>query len=114
MTYYSGEHYIVFLDNSKHGRYDDKLTDFRLLDGEDIISLRTLPVNKEYAPYFETVRHETMTVEGGTFYIVIGRNFNYQAYRNLFLSKIRDRLYAIPDYLPVGRCYFYDMYFNDE
>jgi 4-amino-4-deoxy-L-arabinose transferase-like glycosyltransferase len=114
MTYYSGEHFIVFLDDSKHGRYDDKLTDYRLLDGENIISLRTLPVDEDYAPYFETVRYEELTVGGGTFYIVVGQHFKYAAYRELFLSKIRDSLYAIPDYLPVGRCYFYDMYFNDE
>ena len=114
MTYHSGEHYIVFLDDSKHGRYDDKLTDYRLLDGENIISLRTLPVDEDYTPFFETVRYEQLRVADGTFYLVIGQNFNYRAYRELFLTKIRNRLYAIPDYLPVGRCYFYDMYFNAE
>jgi 4-amino-4-deoxy-L-arabinose transferase-like glycosyltransferase len=114
MTYHSGEHFIVFLDDSKHGRYDDKLTDYRLLDGETIISLRTLPVDEDYSPFFETVRIDELTVAGGTFYIVIGKNFNYRAYRDLFLKKIRNRLYAIPDYLPVGRCYFFEMYFDEE
>ncbi len=114
MSYHSGEYFIVFMDDSKHGRYDDKLTDYRLLDGEDIISLRTLPVNKDYAPYFEKVVVEELRVRGGTFYIVVGKGFKYQAYRDLFLSGIRDRLYNIPDYLPVGRCYFLDMYFDGE
>ena len=114
MSYYSGEHFIVFLDDSKHGRYDDKLTDFRLLDGENIISLRTLPVDEDYTPYFETVDFDELKIEGGTFYLVIGRNFKYRVYRDRFLAKIRDSLYAIPDYLPVGRCYFFDMYFNGK
>ena len=114
MTYYSGEHFIVFLDDSKHGRYDDKLTDYRLLDGENIISLRTLPVDEDYSPYFETVHFDELEIEGCPFYLVIGRNFKYRVYRDRFLAKIRDSLYAIPDFLPVGRCYFYDMYFNGE
>jgi hypothetical protein len=49
--------FIVFLDDSKHGRYDDKLTDYRLLDGETIISLRTLPVDEDYSPVFRNRSH---------------------------------------------------------
>ena len=74
--------------------------------------MHTLPVNKDYTPYFEKVRVEELPVRGGKFYAVVGKGFKYQAYRDLFLSAIRDRLYNMPDYLPAGRCYFFDMYFD--
>jgi 4-amino-4-deoxy-L-arabinose transferase-like glycosyltransferase len=112
MTYFGKEHVIVFLDDSKHGRYDDKLTDFRQLDGKDILILSTLAVNDDYTPYFDRVSFETITLKGNAFNIIVGRGFHYQAYRDLFLAKVRKKYYAIPHFLPVGDCYFFDMYFQ--
>ena len=114
MTYHGGEYFIVFMDDSKHGRYDDKITDYRQLNGKNIISLRTLPVNRDYKPFFEKVTVETLPLHGGKFYLVVGEGFKYQAYRDLFLSGIRDRLYNVPEFLPIGQCYFFDMYFDGE
>jgi 4-amino-4-deoxy-L-arabinose transferase-like glycosyltransferase len=114
MSYHSKEYFIVFLDESKHGRYDDKLTDFRQLDGKNILSLRTLPTDHHYDPYFEKVTYEKMAFKEGTFYIVRGEKFRYAEYHKRFLEKIRKRWYNIPDFLPMGDCYFDDMYFNNE
>ena len=111
MAYFSGEHVIIFHDDSKHGRYDDKLTDFRELDGRDILILATLDINDDYRPFFDTVTFEKIDVRGNAFNIAVGRGFHYETYRNLFLEKIRRKYYAIPDFLPVGQCYFFRMYF---
>lgn len=114
MTYHSGAYFIIFLDDSKHGRYDDKLTDFRKLDGKNILSLHTLPTDHRYDPYFEKVAYEEMVFKGGTFHIVRGEQFKYAAYHQRYLTKIRKRWYDIPNFLPIGDCYFFDMYFNED
>ena len=112
MTYHSGRHFGVFLDYSKHGRQDDKLTDYRQLDGRDILILATLPIDQDYGPYFESVRHETITLYGNVFYVVLGHKFRYGAYRERFLKKINADWYTCPPWLPQGKCYFKQMYFS--
>lgn len=111
MTYFGKEHVIIFHDDSKHGRYDDKLTDFRQLDGQDILILSTLPVNDDYSPYFDRISFEKINLKGYDFNIVVGHGFRYMVYRDQFLTKVRDRFYDIPGFLPVGDCYFFRMYF---
>jgi len=112
MTYHSGRHFAVFLDYSKHGRQDDKLTDYRALDGRDILILATLPIDQDYRPYFDSVTQETVTLRHKAFFVVIGKGFRYSVYRKRFLKKIYQDWYTCPDWLPKGRCYFKDMYFN--
>ena len=112
MTYHSGEHVIVFLDDSKHGREDDKLTDFRTLDGKNILILSTLPFEKDYAPYFDALQFHTLTLHGSIFHVVVGHHFRYAVYRDRFLKRILKQWYAIPDFLPRGDCYFKRRYFE--
>lgn len=114
MSYHSKKYFIVFLDDSKHGRYDDKLTDFRQLNGKNILILRTLPSDHRYDPYFEKVTYQQLLFKGGTFYIVLGEKFRFSEYRERFLKKIRKQWYDIPSFLPIGDCYFFDMYFDQE
>ena len=112
MTYHSGRHFGVFLDYSKHGRQDDKLTDFRKLNGKNILILATLPPDQDYTPYFQSIRQETITLRQKAFYVVIGKSFRYGAYRNQFLKKIDQAWYTCPNWLPEGQCYFKKMYFE--
>jgi 4-amino-4-deoxy-L-arabinose transferase-like glycosyltransferase len=114
LTYFSGEHVIIFLDDSKHGRYDDKLTDFRQLEGRDIIILSTLSIRDDYTPHFDSVTYEKIRVKENDFNIIVGRHFHYAPYHDLYLKHIREKYYAIPDFLPVGDCYFFDMYFDQQ
>jgi hypothetical protein len=111
MTYFGKEHVTIFHDDSKHGRYDDKLTDFRQLDGMDILIFATLPINDDYTPFFDTVSFEPMHFKGYDFTIAVGKGFRFTAYRDLFLAKVRERFYDIPSFLPVSDCYFFRMYF---
>jgi hypothetical protein len=112
MTYFSGRHFTVFLDYSKHGRYDDKLTDYRALDGRDFLILWTLPIDADYTPYFASVQLSKITLRHATFYVAVGRGFKFPVYRDRFLKKIDADWYTCPGWLPEGHCYFKEMYFE--
>lgn len=103
----------VFGPASSHARHDDILTDFRALDGGDIAILRKSAPNleHEYAPYFIEVTLQQFDIRGATFYLVLGRGFNFAAYRDEVLAPIRTNYYAIPPALPQTACYFCDRYF---
>jgi len=111
MMYHSGRHFAVFLDYSKHGRYDDKLTNYKALDGRDFLILWTLPIDADYTPYFDSVELSEITLRQETFYVAVGRGFHYPVYRERFLQKIDADWYTCPDWLPAGKCYFKEMYF---
>jgi 4-amino-4-deoxy-L-arabinose transferase-like glycosyltransferase len=105
-------HYFpVFGPASAHGRHDDILTDFRRLDGKDILVVRkTAAEPDEYRPYFRAIETREVDVRGAKFYLVLGQGFDYAAYRDRVLAEVRDRYYRIPRYLPQGRCYFCERY----
>jgi len=112
-SYYSGKYFFVFGQGSSYARHDDILTDLRQLDGKDILVLRKdPPEDPDYRPYFRSVEYRQFTVAGATFHLVLGRGFDFAAYREGVLKPVRDRLYAIPRYLPQGRCYFCERYFD--
>ncbi len=113
MTYHSNRRYIVFHDDSKHGRQDDRLTDFRMLDGKDFMVFSTLPVTEDYSPYFDSISKETLLIRQQTFHVTLGKGFRYRVYREQFLSRIAGNWYNIPAFLPRGDCFYYDMYFPE-
>lgn len=104
---------FVFGMASSHARHDDLLTDFRRLDGRNILILRkNVPDARDYRPYFRSVEYRTFLLSGARFHLVLGRGFDYAAYRSGVLAQVRDRYYRIPWYLPQGRCYFCERYFD--
>jgi len=103
----------VFGAASSHARHDDILTDFRRLDGKNILVLRKdAPGDADYRPYFRSVEYKEFTLSGASFHLVLGRGFDFAAYREQVLKPVRERFYAIPWYLPQGRCYFCERYFG--
>ncbi len=114
-SYASGRYFFVFGTASSHGRHDDILTDFRTLEGRNILVLRKNPPRmEEYAPYFAKVELRQFELHGAVFHLVLGQSFNYPRYRENVLRPLRDRYYRIPSYLPPGHCYFCERYFPDE
>jgi hypothetical protein len=107
-------HYVfVFGPGSGHGRHDDLVTDFRTLDGRDVLVVRKHPADpQEYLPLFRAVEFREIAVRGATFHLVLGRGFDFAAYRDRVLALVRDRYYRIPGYLPQGRCYVCERYFG--
>jgi 4-amino-4-deoxy-L-arabinose transferase-like glycosyltransferase len=107
------EYVGVFGAASPRARQDDILTDFRKLDGKDILIVRkTRADDQQYRPYFDTVEFRDLTVRGATFHLVIGRGFRYAPYRDGVLTEVRDRFYRIPAYLPQGACWVCERYFG--
>jgi hypothetical protein len=118
MAYHSGRHFVVFNDDDRNGRNDDKETDFRKLDGRNFLILSTLAVKpnekEDYQKYFDNIRIETLTVRGARYSLVHGNGFRYPAYRRRHLKKVLKDCYDIPGFLPVGDCFFYDRYFPER
>ena len=52
-----------------------------------------------------------ISLGGVRFHEVLGREFNYERYRDAVLNQIRRRYYRIPGWLPVGHCIFCERYF---
>ncbi|MEQ1667214.1 MAG: glycosyltransferase family 39 protein [Sulfuriferula sp.] len=114
MTYHANQEFFVFGAGSHHARQDDMNTDFRTLAGKNILTIdKSLPDLAKFTPYFVQVEMRTVQVRGAKFYLVLGRGFDYSAYRAGVLTEVRDRYYRIPDFLPHASCYFCDKYFTD-
>lgn len=107
LAYYRGAPVPVFGEASSHARHDDLVTDFRPLAGRNIAVLRKSPPrDADYRPYFAGYTTQEVDIAGARFYIVLGRGFDYEAYRQGVLALVRDRYYRIPAYLPQGHCSF--------
>lgn len=112
LAYNARRYFLVFGEASSHARHDDILTDFRPLEGRNILVLRkSAPQQQEYAPYFREVEVRRVELRGASFHIVLGRGFDYPVYRDIVLAQVRDKYYAIPAWLPKGPCYFCEQYF---
>lgn len=106
---------IVFGPASSHARHDDILTDFRAIDGRDVLLvLKQPPQPGRWEPYFERTERHEVTVRGATFHLVRGVGFRYERYRDDVLEDVRARWYAVPAWLPAGPCYFCDRYFPER
>jgi len=103
-------HVIVFGEGSFHARQDDMLTDFRALDGKNIAIVSYFPGVRQYARYFTSAELRPLPMAGTTYWMLLGRGFDYARYRAQVIKHILQRFYRIPDWLPVGRCYMTERY----
>ncbi len=111
LAFDTGLHVPVFGTGSVHARQDDMLTDWRRYDGADLLIFRRDPPDiARYRPYFREVEWHEFAGGGTRHYAVLGRGFDYFAYRWGVLNSVRWAWYRIPDALPVGDCYFFDRY----
>jgi 4-amino-4-deoxy-L-arabinose transferase-like glycosyltransferase len=112
LGYRSGLPVPVFGAGSSHARQDDIRTDWRDYAGKDLLIVRReAPRLEDYRPYFREVEARWYEIAGARFHAVLGRGFDYAAYRTRVLAEVRDRYYRIPGWLPAGRCYFFERYF---
>ena len=112
LAYHARRPIPVFGRGTSHARQDDIDTDWRALAGKDLLILRREPpLPQDYRPYFRDIEVKRVPLGGGSYHLVLGYGFNYEAYRSGMLAGIRARFYRIPAHLPVGRCYFFERYF---
>jgi len=118
LSYHCGYEIPTLFNASKYGRLDDKALDVRVLQGRDIVVFHGNRVDpdelKEYGRYFHKVSLHKLDALGAQFNLVRGESFDYETYRTVFLRKIKEKFYTIPEYLPMRACYFLDRYFKDE
>ena len=113
LAYHTRHPVPVFGLGTSHARQDDINTDWRAHAGQDLIILRREPpLPQDYQPYFSGIEIRKVALGGGSYHAVLGRGFNYAAYRDGVLAVARDRYYRIPPRLPVGGCYFFERYFS--
>ena len=111
MSFHAKRTVPVFGPGSSHARHDDILTDWRAYQGRDLTILSRDEADlARYRPYFREVEARRIEVRGAAFHVVLGRGFDYAAYREGVLKPVRERWYRIPARLPVGACYFFERY----
>lgn len=115
LSYNARRYFFVFGEGSSHARHDDIMTDVRALDGRNILVLRKTPPDEaDYRPYFREVDFRSFEVRGAVFYQVLGRGFDYAAYRDGVLAPVREKYYQVPAWLPLRGCYFCERYFRGQ
>lgn len=110
-SYYSTKRFIIFSEGSVHARIDDKLTNYKELNGKNILLVKRSKENLEkHEQYFESSERKVLEVDGVRFELILGHGFKYELYRKEILTVANKRYYSIPEWLPVGRCDFKDKY----
>jgi hypothetical protein len=92
----------VFMSTSKYGREDDKKTNFKAMDGDTLTIF--VPHEKELKklqPFFASLQAQSFEVgQGVTYYVVIGRGFDYDRYREKILTVVNEQFYTPPVWFP--------------
>lgn len=110
LSYRSGVHVPVLGIGSHHARQDDIITDFRKLDGKNIVLISYSAELDQHRAYFDSLEIHSLPIADTKFHYFLGRGFQYENYRREVIESILSRYYQIPDYLPVGRCEMFDKY----
>lgn len=111
LSYYTRKHVIVFDRASFHAREDERLTNYKKLNGKNILIFKRTASNLDkLSKYFESSERKSFTVREATFELLIGKQFNYELYREEVLKEVNRDFYAIPNWLPVGQCEFKNKY----
>ena len=103
----------VLFGGSNYGREMDQSLDVRALAGKQLAIMEPGVLNPDnYRRFFRKIRVDRFDVHGAPFSVVVGEHFDFERYREEFLSGIRDRYYSPPAWLPkAGRCPFNEKYF---
>lgn len=113
LSHYCQRDVTVLFNNSKYGRFDDKLFDVRTIAGKDITLFHKREINeKELKESCSSYTIDSFELEGATFYSTKCVDFNYEAYKKSHLDFQNENFYNIPPWLPVGECYFKDRYYR--
>jgi hypothetical protein len=85
---------------SHHGRQDDFLTDFRTLDGRNLLVFSPRAEEaRVLSAYFTSTERREIEVRGARIPIVLGQGFKYAAYREAVLRPVAELYYRMPEWL---------------
>lgn len=113
LSYHCKKNIKMLFNNSKYGRYDDKLLDVRMLDGKSIYIFQDEDtINKDIQALCGRLNFKKFEVHKANFYLLECSNFNYEQYKKNYLDIQKEKFYNIPTWLPKGDCYFEDRYYS--
>jgi hypothetical protein len=92
----------VFMSVSKFGREDDKKTNFKAMAGQDLKVFMTDEKDiKKMRPFFDNLAVETLKISDEvSYYLVEGKHFNYELYREQILKAVNENFYTAPEWFP--------------
>jgi len=113
LSHYCKKEVTVLFSTSKYGRMDDKLLDVRTITDKDITLFNKRPINeKQLEQICKSNKIEKVEIENANFYMATCKEFDYEKYKTFYLDVQKEKFYNIPDWLPVGKCYFKDRYYK--
>lgn len=113
LSYRYGRPVAVFGPGSHYGRQDDLWTDYRRMDGGDLVLVDKRPIPAaRFEPYFRATERREIVLHGAAFHVAIGRGFAFERYRREVLEPVGERFYRAPAWLPVRGCPFCERYFG--
>ncbi|WP_324172965.1 glycosyltransferase family 39 protein [Sulfurimonas sp.] len=105
----------MLFNDSKFGRMDDKLLDVRSLETKDIYLFDNHGIEEhELSGVCAKVSIEEFDIKGAKFHMAKCSGFDYASYKKEHLELQKKRFYTIPKWLPIGKCYFLDKYYNGK
>lgn len=111
LSYHHKNYVPVFGTGRHHARQDDLSFDFRDLQGRSVRIFDRRPFKlDDYRPYFESVEQSSFNVEGVEYFMLSGKGFQYQPYRDHYLVSIAQNFYQLPSWLPVWGQTFCERY----
>ncbi len=92
----------VFMSTSKYGREDDKKTNFKAMDGQTLtIFVPHEKALKKLQPFFTSLEVQPFEIgQGITYYVVTGKEFDYDVYRQKILTVVNEQFYTAPEWFP--------------
>lgn len=113
LSHYCKRDVTVLFNNSKYGRFDDKLLDVRTIADKDITIFNKSQINEELLNgVCSSYMLESFETDGATFYTAKCNGFEYYEYKKRYLDVQNEKFYNIPSWLPVGECYFKERYYR--
>jgi hypothetical protein len=113
LSHYCKRDVTVLFNNSKYGRIDDKLLDVRTLADKNITIFNKSPIKEELlSTMCNSYMLENFEAGGAIFYTAKCSGFEYDAYKKRYLDYQNEKFYNIPSWLPVGKCYFKERYYE--
>ncbi|MCP4751910.1 MAG: glycosyltransferase family 39 protein [Proteobacteria bacterium] len=114
-AFITDRYYPVFAYGGYHSRQDDLITDFRGLDGEDILIMSEKNQRAgNYTDFFQKVEIKELKLYNASFFLILGYGFNFDAFKERHLIGIAEKYYMIPKFLPMKSCRFLDNYFKGD
>ncbi len=115
LNYHCKKDAPMLFSNSVFGRMDDKLVDIRKLADKDLYLFNNREMKKEeFSNVCKDVEIHTFKMEDATFYVSECKGFDYEKYKTHYLAIQQKKFYDIPEWLPQGKCYFNDRYYQEE